>query len=146
MNKKPLSLPLLLGALLSLFIFNQIFITTGFLQASWLDIPMHFFGGTWIGLVELHFLSFCFNNRQKIPSFLALITTLITVIIVGLIWEVFEFNSGIIPQLKLAEIITCEDTLGDLLLDAAGAFAAWVYFIIFKDRTGQKFSSLLDKK
>ena len=130
-----------------MFIANQVFLISDlYLQVSWLDIPMHFFGGIWIGLVGIYFLSFRFNTRQTIPSLLTLIAALVAVVTVGLIWEVVEFNSETILNLRLAEVMTCKDTLSDLLFDVVGAFGAWLYFIFLKDRTGRKSSPILDKK
>ena len=130
-----------------MFILNQVLLISNlYLQESRLDIPMHFFGGLIVGLIGIYFLPFRFNTRQTIPSLLTLIAALVAVVTVGLIWEIVEFNSETILRLKLAETITCEDTLWDLLFDVGGAIAAWLYFIIFKDRTGRKSSPLLDKK
>ena len=147
MNKKPLNLPFLLGALFSLFIANQVFLISNmYIQISWLDIPMHFSGGFLVGFIGIYFLSLLFNTRQKMPVFFILMASLITAFAVGLIWEVVEFNSETILNLKLAETITSEDTRGDLLFDLLGALAAWLYFILLKDRTGRKSIRLLNKK
>ena len=71
MNKKPLSLPFLLGALFFLFIANQVFLISNmYIQISGLDIPMHLGGGLLSGLVGIYLLSFLFNIRQTMPVFL----------------------------------------------------------------------------
>lgn len=143
---KQLHLLLLLGALFSLLILNQVFLDSNlYSQISWLDIPMHFFGGLLVGLIGIYFLSSRLNTRQKIPAFFILIVSLFTALVVGLIWEMVEINSETILNLKLAEVMTNEDTRSDLLFDVIGASVGAVICIIFKKGNGQKSSPLFPR-
>ena len=147
MNKKPLSLLFLFGALIALVLINQIFIRTGlYFQITWLDQLMHFLGGLFVGLIGIYFLSLLFNTRQKISAFFILIASLLSAFIIGCLWEIVELNSETIFQIKLTEKITSEDSLNDIYFDGIGAFVAAVYFILLKSRAGLKTSPLLDKK
>lgn len=147
MNKKPLGLLFLFGALIALVLINHIFLTTNlYIQISWLDIPMHFTGGLLSGLIGIYFLSLCLNTWQKMSVFFILIISLVSALFLGGLWEVVEFNSETILNLKLAETITCEDTRDDLFFDGVGAIIGAILFILFKKRNERKSSPLLDKK
>ena len=144
---KQLHLLLLLGALFALFVVNQVFLDSNlYSQISWLDIPMHFFGGLLVGLIGIYFLSSRLNTRQKIPAFFILIISLFTALVVGLIWEMVEINSETILNLKLAEVMTNEDTRSDLLFDVIGALVGAIICIIFKKGSGRKHSHIFDKQ
>ena len=147
MNKKPLSLLFLFGALIALVLINQVFIATNlYLQINWLDIPMHLLGGFLLGLVGIYFLSLHFNVRQKMSIFFIFIAALITALTIGLMWEIVEINSETILNLRLAEVMTNEDTQSDLFFDGVGALIAALLCLLFKKRSGRKYSPLLSKK
>lgn len=90
-----------------------------------LDMVMHFFGGTLIGLIILKILFtgeravFARAHKKKI-----ILTTFIGVMIVGVGWEIFEYGVGLTPLYKVAT----QDTLSDLVFDAAGAIAAILWY------------------
>ncbi len=94
----------------------------------WFDMPMHFFGGFFIGLLGSWMILYgYFRNR---PSFLRTKVSFFTVVIlsvciVGIGWEIFEyilhlnvFQSGALNIL---------DTLSDLCFDTAGGLVAILY-------------------
>jgi len=118
---KKIQLFLLLGALILLFIINQILIAKGlYLQIIWLDKPMHFLGGFFTGLIGIYFL-FLFS-KQKISFPRVLFTSFLVAIIIGGLWEIFELNSETILKMRLTEKITSADTRSDLFFDILGSF------------------------
>jgi len=123
---KKIHLFLLFGALILLFIINQILIAKGlYLQISWLDKPMHFLGGFFTGLTGVYFL-FLFS-KQRIPFPWILFASLLVALLIGGLWEVFEFNSETILKMRLAEKIGSMDTFNDLLFDLMGAFVGAIF-------------------
>jgi len=98
----------------------------------WFDILMHFLGGAWIGLVSIWFFFFSnrvehtLKNKKNI-----ILTAVISVSLIGLLWEVFEFSlSKLIVFNELNSII---DTATDLFVDILGAFSASIHFL-FKNK------------
>ena len=147
MSKKQTRFIFLFVALLLLLIINQFLIINNiYLEVSWLDQLMHFLGGLFTGFLGIYFLSLCFNAKQKMPIFFIFIASLLTTLVIGCLWEIVELNSETILRLKLAEIITNEDSQNDVLFNLLGALAGWLYFILLKSRAGLKTSPLLDKR
>lgn len=92
----------------------------------WFDTILHFLGGAWVSITVLMLfhdkLDLNESNKLKIIGFVVL-----SVFIVGLLWEVFEvcfgitfFNDGPIYLI---------DTISDLILDICGGFFASLYSI-----------------
>jgi len=92
---------------------------------DWFDIPMHFLGGLLMGFIAL----FIFFTSEKIhfPSDNRVVIFCITlgfVLIVGLVWELWEIFAG------LTNIINdLGDTIFDLIMDTAGAIVAYLLTI-----------------
>lgn len=95
----------------------------------WFDMPMHFFGGLWVGLTSLWIVYI--SGYFKIPEsyrdpdkvvFVALFSTAI----IGLLWEVFEFSVDTL--LVIAPTYDVSDTLSDIAFDMAGALLASTVF------------------
>lgn len=86
----------------------------------WFDMPMHFFGGFWVGLVLLWF----FNVKTIEKS--SILKVLLGVLFVGLCWEVFEFfvNNLYLARYPFDKIDTAQDIFFDLL----GGFLSLIYF------------------
>lgn len=86
---------------------------------DWLDIPMHILGGF---SVAFGFYTLCerkiFIQRRHVTLF----PLLFLVLIVGLLWEVFEIWAGI----PLLEDDFETDIAYDLIMDIAGGFLGWV--------------------
>jgi hypothetical protein len=89
------------------------------------DVPMHFLGGFWIGLTSLwiyyigeYVIPFKKTNRAM------LFASLISVLCVGLGWEVFEFLGDITGPTTIEKI----DVLQDICIDLLGGIAAYLYF------------------
>ena len=100
----------------------------------WFDNPMHFAGGLLIGLIALWGIyesglikkgKGAFNKKD------AYIAAFLSTMIIGLLWEAFEFS---LEQMFVLDNNDLGDTLLDLIMDAAGAlFAAYLY-IVFRNR------------
>ena len=89
----------------------------------WFDIPMHFMGGALIALITLFFLydSKFFNFSIK-NHFIIFSAALSATLIIGLSWELWELFMG------FSDIIEDKfDTILDLIMDALGAIAAYLY-------------------
>ncbi len=107
----------------------------------WFDIMMHFLGGLWIGSIVLWFYYFSgyIKNPIKTKKYIFWISV-ISVVIVGLGWEVFEF----LIDANLREGYF-GDTILDLIMDIIGAIVA--YWIIIKTSRKEKIEEeFKDKK
>jgi cobalamin synthase len=84
-------------------------------ELPWLDIPMHIWGGFLIGLliVALSFYNKTFKNKQFF--FLSLF-------IVMVIWEVYEYQRGVILYDGLFDYF---DTLKDVVFGFLGGYLAY---------------------
>jgi len=90
----------------------------------WYDMPMHFFGGLFTALLVIWFLIHYkkFVNLSLIKT--CIIVLLITLII-GVVWEGYEFIFAIIGSQKYIIL----DSTSDLCFDLAGAIQAlFIYF------------------
>jgi len=104
---------------------------------SWLDIPMHFFGGFWIVILFLwarKHLNF-FGNNSFLGDFIIILGW---VSLIGVFWEFFEFSldyiwavKGVIPLSQ----VSISDTLKDLLMDLLGGASAFFIQSFFFERT-----------
>ena len=93
-----------------------------------MDIPMHFLGGLFVGLLVLWILQ-QFSNQSftKKQTFLAV---LVGILIVSIGWEIFEYTVGVFA---LEEFFP--DTLYDLVMGTLGAVTAYVYTAYRSDDT-----------
>ena len=126
MQKKSFSIFLvfLIYLILALDIFaNQYFLYWRF---WWFDIIMHFLGGFFIVLLAYYifFLSGYFNWISKKISVFAL--SLTAVLVIGILWEVFEY----IMKVSVQQTNYILDTNLDLLMDTLGWLVS--YFLILK--------------
>ena len=85
----------------------------------WSDMPMHFLGGFWLGLVFLWFL------KPKDLSFKVILKIILGVLIIGVLWEIFEV---ILNRATLQDPFNTLDTLSDICFDLAGGFISIFYF------------------
>ncbi len=88
----------------------------------WVDVPMHFFGGLWIGLFSVWFFWYSGVLSSWFVRFAPLTVALGSSIVIGLLWEGFEFSIGITYAPLTLHL---GDTLLDLVMDVAGGVAAW---------------------
>ena len=92
-------------------------------RIPWLDMPMHFLGGFWIGSVALWF----FSPRIPEQSLNVFLISLLAVVVIGGLWELFEFNIGTMTFVPEQNGIL--DTSSDLVFDIIGSVTATMYFI-----------------
>lgn len=92
---------------------------------GWFDIIMHFLGGFWCAFVVLWFLYFSgYVSVPKKRTLSAFITTgLVTALIVGVGWEVFEYVTG----LTFTVDAYVQDTMLDIIMDSVGGVVAGVF-------------------
>jgi len=88
---------------------------------------MHLLGGVWVGgaavLLYARFKKIPFEHLS--PSAIYGIS-IISVIIIGIFWELFEFSLDTFIVFQSNDII---DTLSDLAMDIAGALLASAYIM-----------------
>lgn len=111
-----------------------------FFRFPWLDMPMHFFGGFWLGLMALwgYFLSgkarvIDEKCRTKMGVFgLAALSALVF----GILWEVYEL--GIDTYIKVSWKYDIVDTLSDICFDLLGSASAAAVFYLAGSHKEQK--------
>jgi len=90
-----------------------------FWSIPWLDIPMHFFGGV---IVALGF--FTLRDLRLFPNrYLKLWAVLALVLVVAVVWEIYEFAL----DMSVWEANYALDTLVDICL---GVFGGWCGYIL----------------
>lgn len=101
----------------------------------WFDMLTHFLGGLWVSLISIWFVffsgieSFKLVRNKKNVFF----TAIISVIIIGVLWEAFEFFSDF-PT----EINYYKDTAIDIVMDIFGSLVGFLYAIkILKSTNSQ---------
>ncbi|MDO8660089.1 MAG: hypothetical protein Q7K54_05870 [Candidatus Parcubacteria bacterium] len=104
-----------------IFIVNYLAHQFYWYSAIWyFDMLMHFSGGFWLGLTALWFFS------KTELSFRYFIKIMLTVLLVGISWELFEV---IFYNLVAQNSFDTLDSLSDICFDLAGGLAAVVYFM-----------------
>lgn len=89
----------------------------------WADVLAHFVGGFVVGCIAWNFKKDAFAH--SIPKFLFF------VVLVGILWEVFELAFEIT---SITDIGYWSDTLQDLVMDSLGGIASYRYMIkIYKN-------------
>lgn len=85
----------------------------------WFDLVVHFLGGILIGLIGIWLLRFWHVRLSPRQVFVGVLGT---VLVVGGLWEVFEWLAGNLMHAKNPVL----DTTLDLLMDVLGGAAAYV--------------------
>ncbi len=88
----------------------------------WFDNVAHFLGGLALGYVSLYI--FCGSGifKGKISLAQTMLASFVLVMILGSIWEIFEYANGITESTEKYSL----DIIHDLLSDALGViFALW---------------------
>ncbi len=91
----------------------------------WFDIVMHFLGGFWVAMLGYYILYLSdYKERFKniIQKYSYLTTSLIFVLSIGILWELFEAGLG--SYLKQGYL---SDTILDLIMDMSGWLVAYIY-------------------
>lgn len=100
-------------------------------RIPWLDMPMHFLGGLWVGSTALWFVFWRKKMAHRYGA--AYAVALIAVVVVGGLWEVFEFS---IDTLTFSSQNSVVDTASDLFFDILGGGAAATFFNIKRYGSG----------
>ncbi len=90
----------------------------------WFDIFMHFIGGVWLGVVFVWLCAF-----RKLPltlNFPFVLRLILSVLIVGVGWEVFEYYFINYMAQNNFDVV---DTVSDLVLDISGGLLASTYLL-----------------
>ncbi len=92
----------------------------------WLDLIIHFLGGFWIALLVLWFISFSGYSAYR-PRFYGYdITWALSILAslgIAILWEVFEFQTGI----TVMSSRYWGDTLSDIFMGLTGGSVASLY-------------------
>ncbi len=95
-------------------------------RIPWFDMPMHFLGGLWLGLVALWW----YTRDVVLTTFRMFTISLLTVLVIGILWELFEFSMD--TFIIISEQNSVFDTITDIIFDIIGGLVAVVYFIFKK--------------
>jgi len=87
---------------------------------SWIDIPMHFFGGASIAYAAICVLKRCKNEIEIKDKFVHIIIIVSFVALIAVLWELAEFLLGFDLALK--------DTLFDLFMGSCYFFNQMLSF------------------
>lgn len=97
----------------------------------WLDMPMHFLGGVWIGFAVLwiYYLSGRFKDIPENRRYVLYVYSLAgaVAVVIGVFWELFEFSVDVFVSFN--EFNGFQDTISDLVFATIGALFAAKYFI-----------------
>ena len=97
----------------------------------WFDLVTHFVGGVWVAFASLWLVFYSgYLKPENTPARTKknmLLTALISVAIVGIIWEVYEFVGQYWLNVTFASNYSW-DTFVDVVMDMVGALAAyWIF-------------------
>lgn len=93
----------------------------------WFDILTHFLGGLWISISFLWlFFQFGFTNIIKNHKNYNLAVAFLASLLVGLMWEAFEYYFGIVATDAANYVV---DTMTDISFDLIGGFVAYCVFL-----------------
>jgi len=125
MSKKNFSLLLVL---LIYFIFLSDVIANHFFlywRFWWFDMLMHFLGGLWIAWLGYYLFSLSNYLPKIFKRYSIFIITFFSVLIIGVLWEIFEY----ITKVSLRQDNYILDTYLDLLMDTLGWGLAYVLLL-----------------
>ncbi len=96
----------------------------------WFDILMHFLGGAWIGFVciWLCFYSRYFSMPARTDIVYVVSVSVLGALVVGVLWEVFEYVTGI--TFLVSNYVP--DTVLDLIMDVVGGVVVAVAVYRYK--------------
>ena len=104
-----------------IFLLNYLAMEFYWYSSIWyLDMPMHFLGGVWLGFVSIYFL------LPKEISLKFIFKILSIVVFIGAGWEVFEI---LIDKFVTQDYFNYLDTISDISFDIAGGLFALLYFL-----------------
>ena len=91
----------------------------------WFDILMHALGGFIVGALAVWFFIF----EYPIHSARLLFYSVLVALVVGIVWEIFEYVTGI--SVNQAQQSYAADTIGDIGMDVACSLTAYLVFRLF---------------
>jgi hypothetical protein len=94
-----------------------------FWRLWWYDIPMHFLGGFILASIALWIVAYEVPVGLR-PKVNRLAAAVLMALIVGILWEIFEYVAGITK----GEAGYWQDTLKDITMDVVGGLAAYLVF------------------
>ena len=97
-----------------------------FFHIWWYDIPLHFLGGLAIAMAVLYVYYFAGLFAPVAAPRRFFLLALIAAIVVGIIWEIFEYVSGFTFTTGDKYVL---DTLKDMGMDILGALVAYIYYM-----------------
>ena len=119
-----------------------------YLELWWIDMMMHFLGGAWVAAFILWaiFFSGFFNlkssvgtveNKNTLLEFLLI--AFVTVLFIGVVWELFEFKAGLsfFSPITLSVKGYWQDTISDVILDLGGGLVMSMYLYKLKNQSAK---------
>jgi hypothetical protein len=91
-------------------------------RITWYDHVVHTLGGLWVGLMAAFYCYSRFSFKRPALFVIALLSA----ILIGIAWEVFEVKAGITV---LADHGYAADTIGDIISDTLGGLLAGAYVL-----------------
>ncbi len=99
-------------------------------ELLWFDMVMHFLGGAWVALLGF-WLVLSFIRHPSFSKAQIFIITISSVLIIGILWEIFEYFTGLSFIFRDFWI----DTLSDLTMDLLGSIViGWWLSLHFVSR------------
>lgn len=92
-------------------------------RIPWLDMLTHTLGGVFIGG---SFLWFVWTKKHSHKIHTIILQVILATILIGLLWEIFEFITDYIFKANSYDIV---DGTSDLIFDILGGIIASVFFI-----------------
>ena|SRR3989344_6435118 len=97
-------------------------------QYPWMDIAVHFLAGLIVGFFALWLIMRVFGTEHLVWRVGSLYFTLAAVVVVGVVWEVFEYMVGI-PRGTNYQFDTSLDMLMNVLGSIIAVFISRKFFI-----------------
>lgn len=88
----------------------------------WFDMPMHFVGGVFLGLITL--AMYLRAKKGEAVSTHGFVLVVAMTLLFGIGWEIFEFGIDTFITFSQHNLL---DTVSDVCFDLAGACAVFVY-------------------
>ena len=125
MYKKPFAIILFVWILLIAIFHNIAMAYYIYWRFLWTDLVVHFLSGFWVALVGFWVFRFWIKKTDIKPR-TVLLVTLGFALLVGGLWEVFEYGVGIVEYSSRYTTDTILDIVMDVFGGAAGfAVALW---------------------
>lgn len=101
----------------------------------WLDLVMHFLGGFWVGLLLIWIFSY-FRFFRPVSLKLKILNIMLFVILISILWEIFEFLIGHVDPSIGREYQM--DTITDLVAGMLGGITVSVAYYCYEVNTKLK--------